>query len=236
MEDIITQIAENTWAIQDTTVRFFLLTGSKRALLIDTGKTFSNVKQIVQKLTDLPLTVVNTHTDADHTHCNHQFETIYMHPAEMNVYHNYMGGSQNLVPVWDNEVWDLGDRPVQIIHTPGHTPGSITFLDKKNRLLIGGDGFQDGSVYLYGAFRDLMAWGYSLDRLIDSMEAFDYILPSHATPKISSRILLQLKSGYQKLLQGELTPEYTESFGTPIRIFDIGACKLMVERSLCWEK
>ncbi len=47
-------------------------------------------------------------------------------------------------PEWktlhDNDVIDLGDRPVRVITIPGHTRGSLAFLDEKNRLLFSGDG------------------------------------------------------------------------------------------------
>ncbi|MBQ0167689.1 MAG: hypothetical protein KBT02_11340 [Treponema sp.] len=45
MPDII-KINENTWRIEDQGVRFFLLTGSERALLIDSGMNVHNARDI----------------------------------------------------------------------------------------------------------------------------------------------------------------------------------------------
>lgn len=42
-------------------------------------------------------------------------------------------------PIYDGDVFELGGRPVQVIHVGGHTAGEIVLLDKKNRLCITGD-------------------------------------------------------------------------------------------------
>ncbi len=49
------QIDETAWRIEDSGhVRFFLLTGTKEALLIDSGMTVKNAKEIAESLTKLP--------------------------------------------------------------------------------------------------------------------------------------------------------------------------------------
>jgi glyoxylase-like metal-dependent hydrolase (beta-lactamase superfamily II) len=44
-----------------------------------------------------------------------------------------------LLPVKDGHVFRLGERDVQVIALPGHTPGSICLLDSKTRSLFTGD-------------------------------------------------------------------------------------------------
>lgn len=68
-------------------VFFELLTGREKALLIDTGYGFGNVKDAVRKITDKPLIVVNTHGHVDHTCGNYQFteEDIYISEADMDL-------------------------------------------------------------------------------------------------------------------------------------------------------
>ena len=39
----------------------------------------------------------------------------------------------------DEQVFELGNREVVVYHTPGHTPGSVSLLDKKRRILFAGD-------------------------------------------------------------------------------------------------
>lgn len=44
-----------------------------------------------------------------------------------------------LLPLQDGQAFDLGDRIISVIHTPGHTPGSCCFIDPKTRILFSGD-------------------------------------------------------------------------------------------------
>ena len=54
----------------------YLVLGEKKAALIDTGNGIGDIKSVVIRLTDLPITVVNTHTHGDHIGGNHLFNDI----------------------------------------------------------------------------------------------------------------------------------------------------------------
>ena len=49
------------------------------------------------------------------------------------------GPCPTLYPLEDEQVIDLGNRKVTVYACPGHTPGSITFLDENSRSLFMGD-------------------------------------------------------------------------------------------------
>ena len=51
----IIPINENSWRIEDSGVRCFLLTGSEKALLIDSGRELHTARDIAESLTDLPV-------------------------------------------------------------------------------------------------------------------------------------------------------------------------------------
>ena len=55
MDCEIIQINENTWRIEDGGVRLFLLAGSERALLIDSGMNLETARDVASGLTGLPL-------------------------------------------------------------------------------------------------------------------------------------------------------------------------------------
>jgi glyoxylase-like metal-dependent hydrolase (beta-lactamase superfamily II) len=48
--------------------------------------------------------------------------------------------------VADGDGIDLGDRTIEVLHVPGHTPGSVAFLDGERRLLFTGDTLYDGAM------------------------------------------------------------------------------------------
>ena len=158
MNGKIRELFENTWVIDDQGVYIFVAAGEEKALMIDTGRSGLDVTGLARQVTDLPLELVNTHADPDHVAGNQAFERFYMHPSEAMVYHNLRHGAGTIVPVYDGDEIDLGKRVFRVLHVPGHTPGSITLLDKGNRCLIGGDPVQeDGDISLFGSHRDMEA-------------------------------------------------------------------------------
>lgn len=142
----IIKMAEDTWRIEEESVRFFLLAGQERALLIDSGMETHDAKEIAQELVRLPVGLLNTHADRDHVGSNGEFETFYMHPAEASNYYNTQKKTGAFTPIEDGDVIDLGGRKLEIVAIPGHTPGSVAVLDIGNRVLYSGDTVQDGSI------------------------------------------------------------------------------------------
>lgn len=67
-----------------------LIIGSKKALLIDTGYGYGDLKKAVEALTDLPLIVVNTHGHFDHAGGNYQFNSVYINKDELPTYFWYL--------------------------------------------------------------------------------------------------------------------------------------------------
>lgn len=59
-------------------VMSFLVLGSERNLLIDTGMGMFDIKKEIEALSDKPLMVVNTHTHFDHIGGNHQFDYVHV--------------------------------------------------------------------------------------------------------------------------------------------------------------
>ena len=106
MDYNIIQMNENTWRIEDGGVRFFLLTGTEKALLIDSGMMIQNAKEIAESLTDLPIELLNTHADRDHICSNEEFASFYMHPAEEPLYRR-SGKPGTIIPVQEGDTIDL---------------------------------------------------------------------------------------------------------------------------------
>ena len=227
-----TEAGDGLWVIQEETVRCFLLVGEKRALLIDTGCEIDDLKSVVEKITFLPITTVITHADGDHTGCISQFEPVYMSPSEYAYYHEMTGKNTKLYPIWDGDIFDLGNRKVLAVMNPGHTSGCCTFLDIQGRRLIGGDSIQrNGDLYMYGPTRDLLAAVHSLERMVRTFgDRIDRIYPAHAECPIPAKVMTDLLESYRKMLRGEIGGTEAESFGTPIRVFDLETNRVLYEK------
>ena len=192
---------ENTWVVDDNGVRIFILAGKEKALIIDTGMSGLPVRDIARQAADLPLMLLNTHQK----------------------------GKGRMLPVFDGDLIDLGGRTVEVVHVPGHTPGSITVLDKEERCLIGGDPIQeDGDIYMFGLHRDMEAYIAGLERLWQREKEFDFIYPSHAELKVSKSVIPKLISGAKDILTGKCSGTEKEVHGMKILSVDIG-----VDRFLC---
>ena len=218
----IIRMNENSWRVEDNGVRFFLLTGTEKALLIDSGMNVKNAREIAEGLTDLPVSLLNTHADRDHIGCNEQFESFYMHPAEEPIYRR-SGKAGDIIPVKEGDIIDLGNRELRIIDLPGHTPGSIAILDLEHRVLISGDPLQEhGKIFMFGDHRDMKKYISSLERLEKRKNEFDEIWPSHADIPISPKIIDKLRIGAQDVLDGKVQGRKTEVHGMSIVVYDLG--------------
>ena len=164
MKYIVNEMGKSTWQIVEgegqSAVYSYLLEGEKEAVLIDTGYGTINLKRIVEKITTLPVRVFLTHGHVDHIGGTKAFENVYMNLADQTLYENHSKGEirdfflgeenafeikdvkevYDFTHVIDEQGWyDIGDRPLQIICTPGHSQGCVCIWDMKNRWLFTGD-------------------------------------------------------------------------------------------------
>ena len=209
MNDIV-KISEHFWIIEENGVRSFLFEGSKRAMLIDTGFGTLQLRDMVAGLTGLPVFVVNTHTDKDHTGGNRDFKSVYMHPVEMDHYKSTLPEGccmEDVHPLWEGDIIDLEFWKFEVVLTPGHTPGSIMLLEREKHMLISGDTIQNGDIFMFGAGRNMQAFQGSLKKMIDMSDTFDSIWPSHGSYPLKTDIIPVILQGTQDLLAGKLSEQ-----------------------------
>lgn len=222
MAEII-QINNSTWRIEDDGVRFFLLTGDESALMIDSGMNTPNAKEIVESITNLPITLLNTHCDIDHISGNNAFEEFYIGENEIDYYLKMHNQTSNIKLVKDKEIIDLGNRKLQIINLPGHTPGSIAILDINNRVLIGGDSIQDGRIFMFGEIRNLNAFIISLQELWNNYQnEFDIVYPSHGSIPIDKNIIPKIIEAAKQIKENKVQGERIEMMSKEITYYDFG--------------
>ena len=103
----IEKINGNTWRIEDGFVRCFLLEGSEKAVLIDTGATCADARALAESVTDKPVVLVNTHGDGDHVAGNAAFDSFYMHEADyINCNVAARCPDSRLIPLNDGDIID----------------------------------------------------------------------------------------------------------------------------------
>ncbi len=224
MAEII-QIDGNTWRIEDGFVRFFLLEGEEKAMLIDSGVDCPNASEIAESLTSKPVVLLNTHGDRDHTSGTASFANIYIHPFDYeacDVKGRYPNTS--MIPLNDGDVIDLGNRPLRIVHIPGHTKGSVAILDVTKRTLYAGDSVQKGHIYMFGQHRCSESFEESLDKLIALKDEYDCIYASHDTAKLPADYVEQVKKAWRQVQCGEVMAEEIDLFGNNVRSFTTPVC------------
>jgi hydroxyacylglutathione hydrolase len=127
----------------------YLLIGSSKALLIDTGDIADPhvvpLADTVMRLlpgegsAKLPLLVVHTHRHLDHRAGDAQFaifpnaQVLGFDIDSVRRYYKFTAWPNGLAQV------DLGDRTVDVLPTPGHNETEITFYDRNTGLLFTGD-------------------------------------------------------------------------------------------------
>ena len=131
---------------------FYLVEGKDRALVLDTGMGKGDLPAYLRTLTSLPIDVAITHGHGDHFGQVNEFKDSTVYIAEEDASrlpHDFITPKFHYVK--DGDVIDLGGgRTFEAINVPGHTIGSMVFLDRADNLLVTGDALSSGSmVYMF---------------------------------------------------------------------------------------
>ena len=154
----------------------YLLIGSDKALLIDTGavadpKEMPLANTILELLPDkdhrkLPLLVAHTHSHLDHRAGDPQFASL----SSVQVVSTDLEGVRAFFGFtnWPNGIAqvDLGGRIVDVIPTPGHHPTHLAFYDNRTGILFSGDFLLPGRLLI----EDAAAYRESALRVVDFLK------------------------------------------------------------------
>jgi len=183
----------------------YLLEGTDKALLIDTGWGAGNLRAFVEGLTDKELLVVNTHYHPDHAAGNGEFEKVYMSSGAVDDRFAINTEKDGLAPfdlsklphadyekiyIDDGYVFELGGRDVEVIGVKNaHCNSSLFFLDRKHGLFFTGDELEAGQVNLFNNSENPDK-PYSTEEVLDNFrdnmlkikeyeDSFNYLMPNH---------------------------------------------------------
>ncbi len=227
-----------------------LILGSEQAILIDTGCGIGNIRRAVEEVTDQPIMVLNTHAHNDHIAQNYLFDEIAMldhpwsHKAQEGLPNSEMAhliadgmlwkplpeefdAENYIVPgfkvtKWlkDGEAIDLGNRTLEVLHTPGHTPDSICLLDREDRLLFTGDMFYTGGIYTYLNGGDIPTFVDSYMRMLDHYAEYEHLMPSHNEPWVEKELLKEVFKAVVDIAEGRGSYREGTDRGIPIRKYE----------------
>lgn len=175
----------NMWHVQ----------GRERDVLVDSGSGLVSLCEQLPWLTERPLLAVASHTHFDHIAGHHEFAERLAHPAEAEILaapdgdntlaRAYVGDEMfeahpecplcyaeyrvRAAPatrlIDEGDVLDLGDRVLQVLHTPGHSPGGISLWEAATQTLFSGDIVYDGPLVEDAYHSNLDDYASSLARL-----------------------------------------------------------------------
>ena len=97
------------------------------------------------------------------------------------------------------EVLDLGGRDVQVLHTPGHSPGHLCFWEEARGDLYTGDLVYLDTLFAYYPSTDPEAYLDSLE-LIAALPA-RRVLPAHHSLEVSPELPRQMRDALRRLKQ-----------------------------------
>ena len=211
----IIQIRPNVYLIDDAgDSTCYLITGSEKALLVDSVNGYEDLKAITQTLTDLPVIVVNTHGHGDHTFGNVYFEEAWLHPADFDLYDTFFGYAKEKLdehglkpcPVKAlqiGQIFDLGGVQLEVVDLKGHTAGSIGLLDKEGRIIYTGDGL---NTHIWMQLDHSLPMTTLLETLrklkAEHGQDFDYVAHGHTKVLRDKEILDWMIQGCEDILAG----------------------------------
>lgn len=173
------KIHDHLWMFytkKELTNAIFIIEGSNKALIIDSGSTVKDLPSRISRVTNKPPILALTHGHSDHSGSMNQFATVYISPIDKLMIDDYQG---TMISVDDGDIIDIGNKTIQVIGLYGHTEGSIGFLDMEDRWLFTGDAIGSSSLWMQTSSLPLEA---ALDvcwRIEDIEDLFDEIFVGH---------------------------------------------------------
>ena len=135
------KLDDHTWIGSGNRVSsetLYLIEGEDKAVLIDAGTNIPKLDRIVKRITKKPVSLLLTHGHGDHVGAAGCFDELWMNTEDKGMLRNYNGTIHHIE---NGQRFDLGGRVLEAFYTPGHTSGSVTFLE------VGTDKGYSGDAY-----------------------------------------------------------------------------------------
>jgi glyoxylase-like metal-dependent hydrolase (beta-lactamase superfamily II) len=167
--------------------------GTDEAVVVDPGFEPDAVHRLLRAAERRPAAVLLTHAHLDHATQAGAFAgeevPVFIHPADAVAFDDPDGWARgpgspltpakDLRTVADGEVLRLAGLVIEVLHTPGHTPGHCCFLVREDRAVLSGDLVFAGAIGRSDfANSDPAAMRRSLERFLTLPDELP-VLPGH---------------------------------------------------------
>jgi glyoxylase-like metal-dependent hydrolase (beta-lactamase superfamily II) len=234
MGDGITVIGEPR---HDEAVKSFLVEGERDVAVIDTGLGVGDYAGVVRQCSDRDPVVLQTHGHWDHIGATWQFERRLIHPSEAYtlrrgfanaLYRPLFSGRRaptgGFPPGFDldtaaippceptgelrhGDTIDLGDRLLEVFHTPGHSPGGVSLLDHQTGALFVGDAANEGGLWLFLPRSDAAVFRATIHLLADLAPRVSAVYASHGDVPTTPASLVEIRDIYEEIWSGLRKPD-----------------------------
>lgn len=226
-----------------------LASGRERAALVDAGMGIDrSLPRAVATVTDRPVTLLVTHCDSDHIGGASQFRDVYLSPEEREediavacspglrlrflAAHGFdpemvKRAEASIVrepltvygQVRDGDRLDLGGRELLAISLPGHSMGSMVYLDPEARIAFVGDAITKSPLVAFGRCPPLSVYLEALLRFRDIAGDGVRLYCGHSVTALPEDTLPDLIQGCRDILSGKCGGDREEVL--PLGFFDL---------------
>jgi len=216
-------------------ILIYLIIGTKKAAIIDTGLGTGNLKQIIESITNLPIVVLHSHGHIDHVGADTLFTKIYLNSKDYNLIdnsHDFKAATEqrmnfievnlkdklnvyedikahivkiaevNYKNIDDGDIVDLGGIQLEAISTPGHTLGSISYVNKKDHIAFTGDGIAD--IHWFNKSESICVEGFlnTLNHFEDKTEGVKNVYAAHIPEAFNLELVHDLQTAAKEIING----------------------------------
>lgn len=238
-------------------VKSYLIEGDRDVAVIDSGLGVGDFAGLVAKLSSRRPRLLQTHAHWDHIGASCRFAEVLVHPSEADALRHGIPpdrysdvfwrdpfdrgavpadfdasagvpGSEPTGCLEHGDRIELGGRELEVIHTPGHSPGGVSFLDRQARALFSGDLLYLGSMYVFFANSDPAAFRDSMRRVAALTVVFDTVYPSHGAAPLEAHDVLTIRDAFEEVWDGHPPDRHGSLYGSAVATYDFGAFSFLL--------
>ena len=228
----VDRLGDGLWRIQavtGTASTAYLVEGTREALVIDACTGQDGLDLVVRRLVgDKPVTLALTHGHLDHSGGTKYFSRVRLHEADAGLLPAGVTAARAFID--DGTAFDLGGKTIEVVTIPGHTPGSIAFLDRAGRYAMTGDGIGSSMVWMQISSLPLTVYLQSVKKLEALKDGIDELYVGHHEQermKLTRQYISDMRIVTEKVLEGSIETSPYEMGNRSGRQATFGSARLV---------